>query len=145
MKVYKSKIEYGFYLTIFLLFSLPLGSFIISNKPLIQILVYTCFLGSVFVFICYVILSIRYFIQDKLLKIRIGFLYNKDINIDEIKSIRKYHSIIAYPTPAASLDRIEINYGKYDSVIISPENGKVFLKDLLAINSEIELGEKIEK
>ena len=55
-------------------------------------------------------------IYDNILKIRNSFLYSKDIDIYEIKSITKSNSLIS--SPAAVFDRIELNYGKYDSVLV---------------------------
>ncbi len=60
---------------------------------------------------------------------------NDKIDIGKISRIRKTKSLIS--SPAWSLDRIEIFYNKYDSVIISPKNRKEFIQDLQKINSSI--------
>jgi hypothetical protein len=41
-------------------------------------------------------------------------------------------------SPALSLDRIEIFYNKFDSVIASPENKADFVAELKSINPAIE-------
>ncbi|MEG0697900.1 MAG: PH domain-containing protein, partial [Algoriella sp.] len=64
-----------------------------------------------------------------------GFLVNKKIDINSITKISKTNNPIS--SPALSLDRIEIFYNKYDSVIISPKNEQEFIQDLQKINSSI--------
>jgi hypothetical protein len=45
-------------------------------------------------------------------------------------------------SPALSLDRIEIFYNKFDSVIISPKNKADFVAELKSINPAIEYLDK---
>ena len=51
----------------------------------------------------------------------------------------------AFSAPALSLDRIRITYNKYDEIVVSPKDKKVFLDDLTAINNGIEIIEKKKK
>jgi len=39
--------------------------------------------------------------------------------------------------PALSIDRLEIHFNKFDSLLISPKNKKDFIADLQQINPEI--------
>ena len=41
-------------------------------------------------------------------------------------------------SPAPSFDRIELKYGKFDEIIISPKDKLSFANDLTQINTEIE-------
>jgi len=65
-------------------------------------------------------LKTEYTIEDKKLKIKCGFFTYKPIEINEIREITKSSNIIS--SPAASFDRIEIKYGKFEELIISPKN-----------------------
>lgn len=63
-------------------------------------------------------------------------MFKKDIDIDKIKSISKTKSLLS--SPAASLtDRIELKFGTYDAVIISPKEKKEFIRALVKINPNI--------
>jgi hypothetical protein len=137
LRVYKSKIEYGFLLAFFLLVILVIFGLIIKKESMSSILINGGIIIAIFVFLCYGIFSIRYFIDGETLKIRNGFIYRKDIEISNIKSIKKSNSIIS--SPAAVFDKIEINYNKYDSVLVSPNDKESFANDLLAINPSIKL------
>ena len=76
-----------------------------------------------------------YTIEENKLKIKCGFFSYKSIEINDMREIAKSTNIIS--SPAASFDRIEIKYGKFDEVIISPKNKFEFAKDLVKINSKI--------
>ena len=56
-------------------------------------------------------------------------------NIGEMKKVSKSSNIIS--SPAASFDRIEIRYGKFEELIISPKHKTKFVEDLQKINPEI--------
>ncbi len=46
-------------------------------------------------------------------------------------------------SPACSFDRIEVKYGKYEGVIISPENRKAFIDEVLKVNPKVEVHESL--
>jgi len=70
------------------------------------------------------------------LKIEVGFIFKRNINIDDIKAITKTNSLLS--SPAASLtDRILLEYGISDSIIISPKKKKEFANELHKINPNI--------
>jgi hypothetical protein len=102
-----------------------------------SILVYGSILFLILIFLCYGTFSIRYIIEGNTLKIRNGIIYSKDVDIYNIKSIKQSYSIIS--SPSAAFDRIEVNFNKYDSVLISPNNKQLFINDLLLINPEIKI------
>jgi hypothetical protein len=60
-----------------------------------------------------------------------------NIDIHQIKRIEETNSPLS--SPAASFDRIEITYNKFDSVIISPKEKLGFIQDILQINPSIEV------
>ncbi|MBL6658423.1 MAG: PH domain-containing protein [Flavobacteriales bacterium] len=76
-----------------------------------------------------------YKIEKEKLHIKCGFFKYKAVNIREMKKVSKSSSIIS--SPAASFDRIEITYGKFDELIISPKHRIKFVEDLQKINPEI--------
>jgi hypothetical protein len=52
-----------------------------------------------------------------------------------VQKVSKSLNIIS--SPAASFDRIEIRYGKFNELIISPKHKTKFVEDLQKINPEI--------
>jgi hypothetical protein len=74
------------------------------------------------------------------LKVKCGLFFNTSIGINTIKNIKNTRTILS--SPALSLDRIEIFYNKFDSVIVSPENKAKFIAELKSINSAIEYLDK---
>ena len=42
-------------------------------------------------------------------------------------------------SPATSIDRLEITYGKYDSVIISPKLKQQFINEITTLNPKVEV------
>ena len=77
----------------------------------------------------------EYTIEENKLKIKCGFFTYKPIEINEIKEITKSNNIIS--SPAASFDWIEIKYGKFEEMIISPKDKFEFAKYLTSLNPNI--------
>jgi len=83
------------------------------------------------------ILNTNYTIKaDGSLKVRCGFFVNLLIDINTIRKIEATKSVLS--SPALSLDRLEVFYNKFDSVIISPQNKEEFITQLQNINPAIE-------
>jgi hypothetical protein len=74
--------------------------------------------------------------SNGILKVKSGLIINTSIEIETIKKIKKTRTLMS--SPALSLDRIEIFYNKFDSVIVSPENKAEFVAELKSINPAIE-------
>ncbi|MDO4225365.1 MAG: PH domain-containing protein [Bergeyella zoohelcum] len=92
------------------------------------------------IFIISLFLYSKYIIKDNDLIINIlGFKYCV-IKINEIISIEETNNPIS--SPASSLDRLKIKYGKGDFVIISPIKKLDFIKELQKINPNIDVKEK---
>ena len=137
MKTYKSK--FGFEIMIFL--TLLFGGIIlfmtyqkesfkvILSVGIIFIVVYGLFL--------YLNFSTEYTITETgILKVKCGFLYNKDFDINKIKSVANTGNMMSSPAP--SLDRIELTYGKFDIIVISPKDKFGFARELTKVNPKIE-------
>ena len=93
-----------------------------------------------FAFMAHLLLSTHYIVKDGNLKIKSGFIYNLNIQISTIRKINESNSVLS--APASSLDRLEIIYNKYDSVLISPKEKTEFIKTMLEINPTIEVNYK---
>lgn len=87
------------------------------------------------VFIVYTFTNLRYIIDEDTLTIHCGFLYKKSIPIHAIKRVEESRSPLS--SPAASLDRLEIIYNKFDSILISPKEKKAFIEELIKRNPDI--------
>jgi len=70
-----------------------------------------------------------YFLDKELLVVRAGPV-RLDVLLSSIKSIAPVRSMVA--APALSTDRVEIVYGDYKRLLISPENRDAFLASLRA-------------
>ena len=135
MKTYKSKISYGLLLFIFILFFGIILSMLFTNEEIEGVFVTSGILLLTLAFIFYIFFSIKYSIDNGVIKIRCGVIFKKDLSINKIKTISKTSSLIS--SPAASFDRIELKYDKFNSVIISPESQRDFVDELIAINPNI--------
>ena len=131
-KVYKSKI--GLEIIIPILIILAFGFKNIINEPKVAPII---LLILVLAFITFLLTSIKYTIENQNLNIKAGFLINQNINIMNIESIKKSKNILS--SPAASLDRIEINKKNKNSIIISPKNKIEFIEELKKINPQIDV------
>lgn len=119
--------------------------------PLIVILFFfikdQIWLGVLFAALCFIFIGIVWFrtryiiVNNKILLIRIGPYTHTKFEIEKIKSIKKTKTIIA--SPANSMDRIEVLDKNSLSVVISPKNKEVFVKELLEINPTIETDIKL--
>ena len=85
--------------------------------------------------ILHMLYNTKYVIQGNQLKVFSDFIRFKPIDIQAIKKIEKTSNIIS--APAASLDRIEVSYGRFDYLIISPRDKTGFAQALLEINPDI--------
>lgn len=92
------------------------------------------------VYFSYVLITLRYIIDNECLTIKTRFLFNQKYSINSIRTIEKSKSIRA--AAASSFDRLEIIYNKFDSILVSPENNQQFIEDLLSINPKIEVKNK---
>lgn len=136
-KVYPSKVSYGLLGFIFLMF---FGSLYLvyqeegpSQKWTISLLV----LGVLFGIVLLLFFKTRYRITDEFLLIKVAWFGYSPIRVSEITEIEKTRSLLS--APAASLDRLEIKYGRFQSQVISPQNKQAFINDLLILNPNIRL------
>ena len=137
--IFKAKVSWWIFLPIYALFLYFAILGIIDEKwsiVLIMAITAVIFLNLT--------LFTRYIVtlKDELF-IQIGWFGGYKILISDILSIEKTR--IALASPAPSLDRIQINYGKYSSVIISPADKLAFIKFLREINPNISLKPPLDR
>jgi len=87
-------------------------------------------------FIAWIWFGTGYTITDMYLKIQSGpFRFN--ILLQKIKRIKKTRNPLS--SPALSLNRIEIKYNKYSSIMISPENTDKFIEEIISKNPHVKI------
>jgi len=134
-KKYPSKVSSGLLIFIFLVFYGPLIPDLTNGDLSGKMIGLIGFISLIFAFVLHLFFGTHYTIENNKLKIKCGIFSYKPIEIDKIKEVSKTKSIISSPAP--SFDRIEIKYGKFDKIIISPKDKKNFANDLVIINSNI--------
>ncbi len=130
-KTYKSKIGFSFWLPLALIL-LSIEIFMLKKGvwPGALIVVF------VILFIIYLYFDTSYRIKsDGKLIIKGGFLIRREIDISSIKKIKATSNPLS--APAFSLDRLEISYNKYDTILISPEDEEQFILQLKQFNPYI--------
>lgn len=131
-KTYKSKI--GIELIIFLMVIFGISFYgMIVDKSWFGIIF--LFVLCSFIILCGLVL--RYEISENNLTIRSGFIRHQKVPIQTIRKIVETNNPLS--APAFSLDRLEIIYNKFDSVLISPKDKKGFIVHLTNLNPEIEV------
>jgi hypothetical protein len=138
MKVYKSQLGLELIIPMSLLFGIGLYMSFMDKKwtALFIILVSISF-------ICYLFTSIKYTIEKENLNIKCGFLTNQNIDINTIYKISETYNPLS--SPAGSIDRLEIKYNKFESVLISPKDKNAFINDLILVNPNIEVQYRRDK
>lgn len=131
MKVYKSKVDWFFFLPLAYPIFLCVKGFI-TGTYLISAITFI-----ILVLIGFMIHKTEYSISENSLNIKSGFLVNKKIDVKSIRRIESSKSMIT--APALSRDRILLRYNRFDDILISPKEKEQFVKHLLTINSDIEV------
>ena len=132
--VYPTKVSITLIMIISIIMGCILISLAVSSKWIpffINLLLY--------VSVVYLMVSIKYEINESQLIIHQA-MGKMVIDINTIKSIEPTHTILS--APASSLDRLRINYNKYDDIVISPRRKEEFIRQLQSINPNIVFKEK---
>jgi len=87
--------------------------------------------------ITHMVLTTYYQIGNRVLRIKSGFLFSKTIAIGSIRKVAGTKNPLS--SPATSPGRLEIQYNKNDSIIISPKDTPAFINELKMINPAIEV------
>jgi hypothetical protein len=129
--LYRSKIGYELAIPIFVVLGV-VAALVINKAGAIPALAIPIGLMCI---IAYLFYDTTYKIEGETLEIRFGFLYKMKVSIKEIREIRETNNPLS--SPAASLDRLDIRYGRSGSVLISPQRKEEFVNELLKIQPEI--------
>jgi hypothetical protein len=138
MVTYRSKIGLELIIPLLIIFG-GLAITMVVNKAWAGVVI----LAPILAFITHMLLTTYYIVDGQTLVVKCGFLVNMKIDINTIKSIKETNNALS--SPAASLDRLEISYGKYDSVMISPKEKAEFISALTSINPSIEITYKHQR
>ena len=133
--IYYSKVSYTLLIVVFIVFFGPLIPNYINDGFNNNMVLLTIALIILYGFILHMFFNTIYTIDNERLHIKCGFFRYNSINIMEMKKISKSNNIIS--SPAASFDRIEITYGKFDELIISPKHKFKLADHLQKINPKI--------
>ena len=133
---FKSKVSYPLLTTIFILFYGPIIPHLFNTGNWKGANLLLVILTVIFGGIIHLFHNTIYTIEEETLYIKSGFFRYPSIAIKDIKRIEKTNNLIA--SPAASFDRIEIYYGKFDSIVLSPKDKQKFAAALTKINSDIQ-------
>jgi hypothetical protein len=117
------------------------GGLILSSAVKNWIGVVIIFLAMIFVL--HVFLATWYEIKGNLLHIKCGFLIDKEVNINEIVSVKETFNPLS--APATSLDRLEIKLQGKDSILVSPKDKPGFIRELLAVKPGITVMRRKDK
>lgn len=137
MQVFKAKVSYGILIPLLIVLIGSMLIPVINDAANSDILIMMAIMLPLIAFILHVFFKTTYNINlNNELLIKSGFIFNLRIDIAGITSISRTSSLLSSPAP--SLDRIELKYGKWDAVIISPQDKVAFTNALLKINPSIE-------
>ncbi|MEW9050554.1 MAG: PH domain-containing protein [Neobacillus sp.] len=112
------------------LFMTP-GSLVDGDKLLAALIVV-----AVSAFIGWLWFNTYYEIDGKNLKIVAGPIRSK-VEIKSITTIKRSRNLLS--SPALSLIRLQVKYGKWNYALISPKNEELFCKRLKEINPKIDI------
>lgn len=132
MKYFRSKIDLWLPAVLCIALGLPIINGIYERvwQPVAIVL-------PVAFFITYGFVKLRYCIYGEVLIIKAGIFSYAKIQISEIKRIEKSNSILS--SPALSLDRLSMSYGKYEEILVSPKEKQAFIDALLLVNPYIQV------
>ena len=132
-RVFKSKIGLEFLIPLLLILGWT-TYIVISEKAWMGLAI---MIGSI-IFVASFYLRTYYVITaDNKLKIVCGFFSFPTIDILSIKKIKPTKNPLS--SPALSIDRLEITYSKFGSILISPANKVDFVSNIKSINPHIEV------
>ena len=140
MTKYCSKIDH--WLWILIMATMLAGVFApIFTEPSIDgtsllILLISTLLPSLLIWNIYTDTHYTIFDDTRTLRVKSGFIVNSRYDICKITRIRNTRTWLS--SPALSIDRIEISFGRYNRVVISPLHKEAFINHLLSLNPNIQ-------
>ena len=86
------------------------------------------------IFVNAVLFGIRYTVENDALTVKVAGIRCGRYDLKTLQSVRKTRTFIS--EPAASMDRIRLDFGKRKSAVISPDNREYFIETLKKINPD---------
>ena len=132
MEKYKSKID----LWLIIILTLVFGGIVIFSVikkewiGFIIAIIPTIFIWNMF-------RSTYYIVTEEELIIRCGIFYKLVIKITDIRKISESNDLIS--STALSIDRLEILYNRFDTILISPKKKYEFLQSIETLKPDIEI------
>src|SRR5699024_8107421 len=139
---FPTKKDIWFYLMIWGVILFIILIYIFGGDPVgMQFITYKSIAGYIIsalilVLLLWIWFGTGYKIDGEFLKVSYGPFKSK-LKIKEIKKIRRTKN--PFTAPALSVDRLEILFGQYNVINISPKNESGLIHSLLAINPNIHL------
>jgi len=132
MEKYKSKIDLWLIIILTLVFG-GIVIFSIIKKEWIGFII--AIIPTIFIWDMFK--STFYIITEEELIIRCGIFYKLVIKITDIRKISESNDLIS--SPALSIDRLEILYNRFDTILISPKKKYEFLQSIETLKPDIEI------
>jgi hypothetical protein len=120
---YPSAISWGIWIPVY---ALILGQGIFFSQEMSPL--FLIFHFGLAILIYFFVIRIKYVLDDTHLKIYMGPMLYRSIEIDSIKKMELSRNPLS--SPAASLKRIAIHYNKWGYVLVSPKNREQFIDDV---------------
>lgn len=132
MERYKSKIDLWLIIILTLVFG-GIVIFSIIKKEWIGFII--AIIPTIFIWNMF--RSTYYIITEEELIIRCGIFYKLVIKITDIRKISESNDLIS--STALSIDRLEILYNRFDTILISPKKKYEFLQSIETLKPDIEI------
>ena len=132
MEKYKSKIDLWLIIILTLVFG-GIVIFSIIKKEWIGFII--AIIPTIFIWNMF--RSTYYIITEEELIIRCGIFYKLVIKITDIRKISESNDLIS--STALSIDRLEILYNRFDTILISPKKKYEFLQSIETLKPDIEI------
>lgn len=135
ISTFRSKVSYGLLSFVFMAFFGPVLVDSLWNGAQPASWGIVLFLVPIFVLVVHMLVATVYTIRDGQLHIKCGFIAYRPIDLADVKSISASRSWLAAPAP--SFDRLEIRYGRFDGILVSPKDKVGFAQAVARVNPEI--------
>ena len=89
-------------------------------------------IAVMWIFVNAVLFGIRYIVEDDTLTVKVAGIRSGRYDLKTLQFVRKTHTLIS--EPAASMDRIRLDFGNRKSAVISPADRESFIELLKKIN-----------
>lgn len=136
-KVYKSKVAKWYIWFCTGMIIVFIGSIFLCYKSTLILLIDIVLLCICMLMIFDMLLHTDYTINGNKLHIRCGCLFKMDLPVCKISEIT--HKSTFLSSPALSMKRIGLKYGKTNWVYVSPEDQEEFISALKSINPDIKI------